>query len=106
MNAFIVELPAELQVEVARRASQKPGGESAWVADAVREKLAACAELEYLEARAARGSREAYERVLGKVPAAEPVMGDERRSSGLTVLCPRKVEGRSSHGDLCISFLH
>ena len=53
MNGFIVELPAELQAEVARRASQKPGGEAAWVADAVREKLAACAQLEYLEARGA-----------------------------------------------------
>lgn len=79
MNGFIVELPADLQAEVARRASQKPGGESAWVADAVREKLAACAELEYLEARAARGSRDAYQRVLAKVPAVEPVPGDERR---------------------------
>jgi len=82
MNRFIVELPAELQVEIARRASQKPGGESAWVADAVREKLAACAQLEYLEARAAGGSRDAYERVLAKVPAVEPVPGDERRPRG------------------------
>lgn len=82
MNGFLVELPAELQAEVARRASQKPGGESAWVAEAVREKLAACAQLDYLEARAARGSRDAYERVLAKVPAVEPVPGDERRSPG------------------------
>jgi hypothetical protein len=79
MKSYVVELPPELQVEVARRASQKPGGESAWVADAVREKLAACAQLEYLEARAARGSQDAYERVLAKVPAVEPVPGDERR---------------------------
>ena len=54
MNAFVVELPAELQAEIARRAGQKPGGESAWVADAVREKLEACAQLEYLETRAQR----------------------------------------------------
>ena len=39
MSSFIVELPGELQAEIARRASQTPGGESAWVADAVREKL-------------------------------------------------------------------
>ena len=82
MSGFMVELPAELQAEVARRASQNPGGESAWVAEAVREKLAACAQLEYLEARAARGSREAYQRVLAKVPAADPVPGDERRPHG------------------------
>jgi hypothetical protein len=79
MSGFIVELPAELQAEVAGRASQTPGGESAWVADAVREKLVACAQLEYLEARAARGSVDAYKRVLAKVPAVEPVPGDERR---------------------------
>jgi hypothetical protein len=82
MNGFTVELPADLQAEVARRASRQPGGESAWVADAVREKLAACAELEYLEVRAARGSREAYERVLAKVPAVEPLPGDERPPQG------------------------
>jgi hypothetical protein len=84
MNGFVVELPPELQAEVARRASQESGGESAWVADAVRERLAACAQLEYLEARAARGSRDAYERVLAKVPAIEPVPGDERRPQRLT----------------------
>ena len=84
MNAFVVELPAELKAEVVRRVGQAPGGESAWVADAVREKLAACAELEYLEARTAKGSRDAYVRVLAKVPAADPVTGDERQGSDLT----------------------
>ncbi|MFL5242711.1 MAG: toxin-antitoxin system HicB family antitoxin [Gemmataceae bacterium] len=84
MNGFVVELPAELQAEVARRANQKPGGEAAWVAAAVREKLAACAQLEYLENRAARGSREPYERLLAKVPATPPLPGDERGPSGLT----------------------
>ena len=84
MNIFVVELPAELQAEVARRAGEKPGGESAWVADAVREKLEACAQLDYLNSRAARGSREAYERVLAKVPAVPPIPGDERNPSGLT----------------------
>jgi hypothetical protein len=77
MNPFVVELPGELQAEVARHANQSSGGESAWVADAVREKLEACAQREYLESRAARGSREAYERVLSKVPAASPLPGDE-----------------------------
>jgi hypothetical protein len=84
MNAFVVELPAELKAEIARRAGEVPGGESAWVAQAVREKLAACAELEYLEGRAAKGSREAFERVLAKVPAAGPAPGDERGGSGRT----------------------
>ena len=84
MNSFVVELPSELRAEVARRVGNEAGGESAWVAEAVREKLAACAQLEYLEERAARGSRDAYEKVLAKVPAVSPVPGDERKSSGLT----------------------
>lgn len=84
MNVFVVELPAELKAEVARRIAGAPGGESAWVAQAVREKLAACAELEYLEERAAKGSRERYERVLAKAPAVAPVPGDERAGSGGT----------------------
>lgn len=78
MSTFQVELPADLRDEIARRAKSGPGSEAEWVAAAVREKLAACAELEYMEARAARGSREAYRRVLDKVPAADPLPGDER----------------------------
>ena len=31
----------------------------------------------YLEARAARGNREKFEAALAKVPAAEPLPGDE-----------------------------
>ena len=73
-----VELPAELWAEVVRRAGQTPGGGSAWVVEAVREKLAACAQLEYLESRAVRGSRLAFEQVLAKVPAVAPQPGDER----------------------------
>jgi hypothetical protein len=84
MSDFVVELPSELYAEVSRRAGQKPGAESAWVADAVREKLAASEQFEYLEGRAARGSREAYERVLAKVPATKPESGDERKSSDQT----------------------
>jgi hypothetical protein len=76
-----VELPDKLKAEVARRASGVPGGDAAWVAEAVREKLIACAELEYLEGRAAMGSRKAYERVMRKVPAAAAVPGDEREGA-------------------------
>ena len=36
------------------------------------------------ETRAARGSREGYDRVLAKVPDADPMLGDERQASGRT----------------------
>lgn len=82
MDHFVVELPEELRAEIVRRAGQKPGGEAAWVTDAVREKLAACAQMDYLETRANRGSREAYNRVLSKIPATPPLPGDERSPAG------------------------
>ena len=78
MGTFLVELPAELRDEIARRGGTEPGAEAEWVVNAVREKLAACQQLEYLGQRAARGRREAYRRVLSKVPDVEPLPGDER----------------------------
>jgi hypothetical protein len=78
MSVFRVELPEELRAEVAKRIARTGVTESAWVETAVREKLAADAQLEFLEARAARGDRQAFERVLGKVPAENLLPGDER----------------------------
>jgi hypothetical protein len=48
MRGLVIELPPELHMEVTRRAGQEPGSESAWVVEAVREKLAACAQLDTL----------------------------------------------------------
>lgn len=81
MKGFVVELPAELHAEIARRVGSDPSSESAWVVEAIREKLAACDQLDYLQRRAARGSREAYGRILAKVPAIDPLPGDERPNS-------------------------
>jgi len=78
MSELRIELPPDLRAEVARRAGGDSAAEAAWVVDAVRARLAAMAELEYLETRAARGSRAAFDRVLAKVPAAPPIPGDER----------------------------
>lgn len=78
MSELRIELPPDVRAEVARRAGGDPTAEAQWVADAVRERLAALTQLEYLEARAARGSRGAFECVLDKVPAAAPLPGDER----------------------------
>ncbi len=72
MNALRVELPEGIWAEVANLVARRGISESAWVEEAVREKLAADAELEYLAVRAARGDRGAFERVLAKVPASDP----------------------------------
>lgn len=78
MSAITLELPEDIRKEVARRSGADPAREAEWVADAVRQRLAALAEMEQLEQRAARGSREAFDRVLNKVPAVPPLPGDER----------------------------
>ena len=77
MSELVIELPAEVRAEVARRAGAEPAAVAAWVADAVRERLAACAAREYMAARGALGSREAFDRVLAKAADAPPAPGDE-----------------------------
>jgi hypothetical protein len=70
-------LPDDLRAELAQLTGGDPSAEATWVADAIRERLAARAQLKYLEERAARGSRAAFEEVLAKVPPADPIPGDE-----------------------------
>lgn len=78
MTEFEVQLPSDVWAEIARRSGPEPGAEAAWVLAAVREKLAMCSEMEYLEARAARGNQAAFDRVLAKVPAVAPDSNDQR----------------------------
>jgi Arc/MetJ family transcription regulator len=78
MSTLTVELPDDLRAEVVRRTAPRGLTESDWIVEAVRAKLAADAQMEYMEGRAARGDRTAYEQVLARVPAADPVPGDER----------------------------
>ena len=47
------------------------------MASAVAEKISVLERLDYLKARAARGSREEFHRILAKVPARKPLKGDE-----------------------------
>lgn len=78
MSTMQLDLPEELRAAVAGEASRRGVSETAWVAEAVRDKLAADAQLAYLAGRAARADRAAYDRVLAKAPAGPPVPGDER----------------------------
>ena len=47
------------------------------VATALAEKVSALDTVSYLEERAARGSRKAFETALSRVPNVPPVAGDE-----------------------------
>jgi metal-responsive CopG/Arc/MetJ family transcriptional regulator len=78
MCTLQVELPESVLAEVTGLVAPRGISQSEWLAEAVREKLAAETKLENLAARAARGDRSAFERVLAKVPAVDPLPGDEK----------------------------
>ena len=78
MSELVLEFPESLRAVVAGEASRRGLSESAWIEEAVREKLAAEAEMAYLAGRGARANRAAFEAVLDRVPAAPPEPGDER----------------------------
>ncbi len=76
MSVLQVELPSELQSELRNLGLVDESHLAAWVAEAVREKLAASKQKAYLEERAKRGDREGFVRALGKVPPVEPEEDD------------------------------
>ena len=77
MSALSVEFPEDVRSEIARRAGNDPAQESAWVIAAVRDKLAACAQRDYLEERARRATPGDFREVLSKVKPNPPMPGDE-----------------------------
>ena len=78
MSDVLLGLPEGLRAEVVGQAARRGLSESAWLEEAVREKLAAEEQLAYLADRAERGDRAAYEGILARVPATAPEPGDER----------------------------
>lgn len=77
MSTLSVRLPESLH-EKAREVAKREGVSiNQLVTTALAEKLSALLTEEYLEARARRGSRKEFERVLDKVADREPVPGDE-----------------------------
>lgn len=78
MSTISLRLPNSLHKRVREVAAMDDVSINQLITTAVAEKLAALHAQEYLEERASRGKRAAYERVLGKVrkraPAAEDAL--------------------------------
>ncbi len=72
MSNLSLRLPESLHKQVKALAKQEGVSINQFVTTALAEKLSALMTQEYLEARAERGNQAAFERVLGKVPDAEP----------------------------------
>ena len=77
MSTMSLRLPESLH-ERARELAKREGiSINQLIATALAEKISALDTLEYLEERAARGSREAFLEILSRVPSGPPVPGDE-----------------------------
>lgn len=77
MSTMSLRLPESLHKKAKEVAKQEGVSMNQLITTALAEKLSALLTEEYLEARARRGSREKFERVLGTVREREPVPGDE-----------------------------
>ena len=77
MSTMSVRLPESLH-QRARELAQKEGiSINQLVATALAEKISALDTMAYLEARAARSSREAFLEALERAPSGPPMEGDE-----------------------------
>jgi post-segregation antitoxin (ccd killing protein) len=76
MSAISLRLPESLHKQVREIARREGISINQLISTAVAEKLSALMTEEYLEKRASRGDRAAFDEVLGRVRDAEPDQGD------------------------------
>lgn len=76
MSAISLRLPDSLHKQVRELARREGISINQLIATAVAEKLSALMAEEYLEERARRGDRAAFDEVLGKVRDGEPDRAD------------------------------
>lgn len=77
MSTISLHLPDSLHEQVMEVARRDGISVDQFFASAIAEKLAALQSHDYLDQRARRSSRAAFERALAKVPHGPPVPGDE-----------------------------
>ena len=78
MSALSIRLPESLHKHAKAIASQEGISVNQLISSALAEKLSALATQDYLEQRAARGNRTAFEAALAQVPDAEPDAVDRK----------------------------
>ena len=77
MTRVSVQLPSSIHERAKVLAKSDGVSLDQFIALALAEKLSALDTVEYLRTRAARGTREKFERALAKIPARKPLKGDE-----------------------------
>ncbi|ABQ28018.1 hypothetical protein Gura_3868 [Geotalea uraniireducens Rf4] len=78
MSTMSLRLPDYLHKSARQLAKSEHISVNQLVATALAEKISALATEEYLDALAAQGSREAFDRIMSKVKDRPPLHGDER----------------------------
>lgn len=78
MSTISLRLSESLHAQARVLAEQEGISINQLIATSLAEKMSALLTSEYLEARAARGSRTAFQRVLKKVKDRAPIAGDDR----------------------------
>lgn len=86
MSALSLRLPESLHRAVRELAEREEVSINQFIATAVAEKMSALLTVDYLEARAQRGSKAHLKSVLRRVPDAPPLPGDEWPVSGAAVV--------------------
>jgi len=81
MSVLSVRLPESLHKMAKDVAEEDHVSLNQFIATAVAEKVAALTTEKYLEARGMKGSRQAFDEVLAKVPAVQPEVFDRVESS-------------------------
>ena len=76
MSTLSVRLPNSLHARLRELARQEGVSMNQFIATAVAEKVSALMTADYLEERAARADRSAFEHVLARVPDVEPEEDD------------------------------
>lgn len=87
MSTLSVRLPDSLHRAVGDLSKKDRVSMNQFITTAVAEKVATLKAIDWLEERAKRGSRKAFEAVLAKVPDVPPEPGDE---------LPRKARKRNA----------
>lgn len=77
MSALSLRLPDSVHRHIKEFAQKEGVSINQFIASAVAEKVSALATEEYLQARAERADKKAFELVLSKVPSRQPIPGDE-----------------------------
>ena len=77
MSTLSIRLPNSLHRQLREMAKREGVSMNQLISSAVGEKLSALLTVQHLRARAKRGRRRAYDKVLAKAPDVSPVNGDE-----------------------------